>query len=215
MRFWGPRWSGRWPTLLLVAVFVLLEVFASHQRLRVAALFAAGVAVFVCERSTRSKAARDRSEAIDAEAELMRQRAEAKEKGGVLYRSMQAKERSETNVRRNAADSLKGFLRLAEYAIQRGEPVEAHYWALKALLAGESGARSAMTRYRIVWKSRGCHSYHGGYRGDFSKHNAKLSLAALRVSCRIDEIGSKNMIVHLARHGDEEALAYLNLIRRK
>lgn len=110
MRFWGPRWSDRWSTLLLVAVFVLLEVFASHQRLRVAALFAAGVAVFVCERSTRSKAALNRSEAID---------------------------------------------------------------------------------------------------------KANLSLAALRASCCINEIGSKNMIVHLARHGDEDALAYLNLIRRK
>lgn len=215
MRFWGPRWSDRWPTLLLVAVFVLLEVFASHQRLRVAALFAAGVAVFVCERSTRSKAARDRSEAIDAEAELMRQRAEEKDNGGVLYRGMQAKEAGEKNVRRNAADSLKGFLRLAEYAIQRGEPVEAHYWALKALLAGESGARSAMNRYRIVWKSQGCHSYHGRHRVDFTEDKANLSLAALRASCRINEIGSKNMIVHLARHGDEDALAYLNLIRRK
>ena len=209
MRFWGKTWKDRRLALALVALFAVVEIFAVRQRVRVAVLAGVAVAVVVAERKLREKERQDAIEEELAVASLARQREEYRR----IEKELAAHAAKGEPPKRT--EELKGFLRIADAAFKRNELVEAHYWAIMAFNAGETGARRAMTRYRVAWKAQGCRPFQGVLWLDFPIEAVKLSLAVLRYNCRIDEVTMMNKILYYAKHGNADAALYLKAIRAR
>lgn len=205
MRFWGPSWRDRWPTIalfVLFALFIVLEVLTSqHLRLSILMVIVLVSAAIEYRRQCRVE--------MDGEIASL----ESKIAGKVYAReAKESAKRHGSGARAKAEERLlEGRLRLAEYAFARGAVVEAHYQALKAHLEGEQDAVRAMSRYRRAWTSLGCPECREPPRVDFTEEQIELSMAVLLLH-GVDAGAAKARLERLADGGCADATLFLRRI---
>lgn len=202
VRFWGPRWKDRWPTVALFVLFLVLQML-TDQHLRLSILMVTVLVIIAIESKCRHHAHLDGKIAS----------LESKIAGKVYAREakVSAKRHGSGAQAKETERKLEGRLRLAEFAFARGAVVEAHYQALKAHLEGEKDAARAMSRYRRAWVAMGSPECRERPRVDFTEIQIELSMAVL-ILHGINAWAAKPRLERLAKKGCAEAGLFLRRI---
>ena len=193
--------------VVLVAGWVVLNAFVS-QWLRTSVGLVMLVAVIVCEH--RDRECREEDEAIlrDKQRQMEKMWASLHESG----RAEQAVP-ARPAVRHAARRNELSYLKFVRPAFTRRAFVEAHYWAVKALVEGEAGARREMNLCRAAWTTAGRLEHYGTPREDYPAEAALLSVAVLWLSCGMNVARAKRRILRLANAGFEDARKYCAVAR--
>lgn len=191
--------------IALLVAFAVCEI-AFPQHVRVALVFA-GVATFlVCERRFRAEDA-----PVALEDDIAPSPAAAKVSG-----AKPAKRGGSHPSTVRPGSVAEKLLRRATEAFGRKALIEAHYWAMKSVLAdGGATAQREMSRYRSTWVAAGGPRDPGGFRADYTEDCELISVAVLWLTSDLNVMRAKSRLRRFASAGNEDAAAYLTYLRRR
>lgn len=206
MKFPVEDWKEWTLVTVLTVAFVLLEVIFA-QRVRIALCYGAILTVIICEWRLRVSMRRN----VEDEKALI------KGVERLLRPSKRPQKRREESVLNVCPGSeAEKYLRRAERAYDSKALIEAHFWAIRAVLSGGGpAAQHLMTRYRSMWVAEGGPHDPGGFREDYTEDCSLISVAVMWLNSGLNVMRAKSRLKRFASAGNEDAAAFLEYLRHR